>query len=252
MLGWIKEKTTFAKIAGKWFDATQMNPGDNGQISIFASSLIKNQYFRLEDAWLTSLVNWTFHSPNPEFKFLLANGIIRFLDIYEFTIPFDPEVRKASRQVSESIIQDGVLSGYPDSTSKNYFPRSQKDSDTALLKRLPAGARVSLASGSAWDDKKPLTGLAKEIYDDMQDNLHPAPAALRNAPIEIKICCYCGRKIRFDSETCGYPDCGLDPDQKVMERYGITFDGEKYRFLNHSFSKRIDAIKFAKMKLKSV
>lgn len=39
MFGWIKEKTAFAKIAGKWYDATNLNPGDNGQISALASSL---------------------------------------------------------------------------------------------------------------------------------------------------------------------------------------------------------------------
>ena len=100
MLGWIKEKTTFAKIAGQWYDATNMNPGDNGKISVFASTLVKNHFLRAEDAWLTALVNCTFNSPYPEFRFLLANGIIRFLDIYEFIIPFDPEAKAISREVA--------------------------------------------------------------------------------------------------------------------------------------------------------
>lgn len=252
MLGWIKEKTTFAKIAGQWYDATNMNPGDNGQISVFASTLVKNHFFRAEDAWLTALVNWTFNSPYPEFRFLLANGIIKFLDIYEFIIPFDPEAKATSRKVANSIIQDGVLSGYPDSNDKNYFPSTDANQHNPSVKSANPGEEISLPSDREWSNRKPLAGLGKEIHVGIPGKADPTRSAAPKAFSEFKRCCHCGEEIKFEAEICGYPDCGLDPDKETMETYGITTEGERYKFLDHYFSKRVDAIKFAKMKLKDI
>lgn len=270
MLGWLIEKTKMAKLAGQWYDATGLNPGDRGQIGTLASSLIKNKLFRVEDAWLAALVNWTFNSPHPEFKFLLANGILRFLDIYEYIIPFDPELRVSARQVANTIVGDGVLSGYPDSASKNYFPKTLLEERDITPRNLPPGTRVSLASSTGCKDEKPLSGLAKELYDKMLDDVAPEaslagepPNILRNPPIstlsilaektsgDFKTCCHCGRQVSIEAEVCDSIYCGLDPDQETMKKYGINFENGKYKFIDHYFSKRRDAIKFAKMKIKN-
>lgn len=213
MLGWFKEKTKFANIAGKWYDATRLNPGDGGQISVYASSLIKNRLLRAEDAWLYSLVEWTIHNPYPEFKFLLANGIIKFLDIYGALIPFDPAAKETARLVADGIIQEGILSGYPDVASKNYF----------YDERGVSHESISVKDNSS--RSKP----SREVY-------------------ESKECCHCGGTLRIDTEVCGYPDCGLDPDERVMRSFNITSEGGRYKYKGHYFSKRVDAIRFAKMK----
>lgn len=76
-----------------------------------------------------------------------------------------------------------------------------------------------------------------------QKNTSPKP----DDPDEYKSCCHCAEKIRLQAEVCRY--CGKNPDQEVMKNLGITFNGEKYKFLEHYFSKRYDAIKYAKIKL---
>lgn len=109
MLGWIVERTKMGKIAGQWASATQLDPGDRGQVAVMASGLIKSAGMRLEDAWLSALVNWTHNHPDPESKFVLATGIIRFLDIYGHSAGLSPECRDASREVAESLVGQFVL-----------------------------------------------------------------------------------------------------------------------------------------------
>lgn len=109
MLGWIKEKTAFAKIAGKWYDATNLNPGDNGQISALASSLIKRTEITTQDAWLSALVNWTYNCPHPEFKFMLARGILDFLDKYRYEIEFSDSAVISAITIADKIHEAGPL-----------------------------------------------------------------------------------------------------------------------------------------------
>ncbi|MDO9625150.1 MAG: hypothetical protein Q7J46_14300 [Pseudomonas sp.] len=158
MIGWLVERSKMVALAGKWFDATNLNPGDSGQIATFASNLIKSQGCRVEDAWLTGVVNWTFNCPAPEFRFLLANGILRFLDIYEHSAGLSPESRDAAREVAENIIGEGILNGYPSAREKNYFgddligvaeseiapvPQKKLTSQTSLAPPLPAPNDIS-------------------------------------------------------------------------------------------------------------
>lgn len=109
MLGWIAERTRMAKIAGQWVSATQLDPGDRGQISVMASGLIQSAGMRLEDAWLSALVNWTHNHLDSESKFVLASGILRFLDIYGHSAGLSPECRDASREVAEILVREFAL-----------------------------------------------------------------------------------------------------------------------------------------------
>lgn len=93
-----------AKLAGLWADATGVDPGDNGQIAMKASSLIKRHQMRIEDAWLTGLVSWSFHHPNPDARLVLGTAIVQFLDIYEFSAGLSPECRSTSRLVANQLI----------------------------------------------------------------------------------------------------------------------------------------------------
>lgn len=98
-----------AKIAGQWASATQLNPSDKGQIAIIATGLIRNTNMRTEDAWLSALVNWTYNHPDPESKFVLSSGILRFLDIYGHSAGLSPECRSASREVAERLTHEYAL-----------------------------------------------------------------------------------------------------------------------------------------------
>ena len=79
MFGWLKEKTKFAKVAGVWADVTDINPGDNGQVSVFASRIMAQSGMTPEDAWLSALTNWTYNMPDLESREMLANGLLKFL-----------------------------------------------------------------------------------------------------------------------------------------------------------------------------
>ncbi|WP_131038217.1 hypothetical protein [Pseudomonas jilinensis] len=93
-----------AKVAGLWADATQINPGDGGQIVMMASGLVKSANMRAEDAWLTALTNWAYNNPDPESRFILASGLVRFLGIYGFSAGLSPECRNACCVVAENIL----------------------------------------------------------------------------------------------------------------------------------------------------
>jgi hypothetical protein len=113
MLGWILERTKMASLAGKWADATSLDPGDRGQTAVMASALMKQTGMRAEDAWVTSLCMWMENHPDPEASYVIALAMIRFLNIYEHSVGLSPEIREVSRLVAEGVIdnrtQDAVL-----------------------------------------------------------------------------------------------------------------------------------------------
>ena len=79
MFGWIKEKTKYAKVAAVWADVTGINPGDNGQISVYAFRILQQSGMSPEDAWLSALVNWTYNMPDMQSREMLAGGLLKFL-----------------------------------------------------------------------------------------------------------------------------------------------------------------------------
>jgi hypothetical protein len=79
MLGWFKERSKFAKLAGIWIDVTGLIPGDSGQIAVYASGILKQSPMTPEDAWLSALMNWTYNMPDVESKVMLADGLLKFL-----------------------------------------------------------------------------------------------------------------------------------------------------------------------------
>lgn len=90
MIGWFMAGNRMASLAGKWADATSLNPGDNGQIALFARELMRRTGLRAEDAWIRSLIKWIRNHPDSESRVVLATALIRFLDIYEHSAGFSP------------------------------------------------------------------------------------------------------------------------------------------------------------------
>lgn len=109
MLQWLAERTRMGKIIGLWSDATQLNPGDSGQVAVMASRLIKVANMRAEDAWLSALTNWAHNHPDPEARFVLATALLRFLDIYGYSAGLSPECREATRSVAENLASANAI-----------------------------------------------------------------------------------------------------------------------------------------------
>jgi hypothetical protein len=63
---------------------------------------------------------------------------------------------------------------------------------------------------------------------------------------EAKVCRYCGRDLPGSAEATDAPDEPFN-DSTAMDRYGITFDGQKYHFEQYTYDKLSDAIKYAQL-----
>jgi len=105
MLGWLIERTKMAYIAGKWADATSLNPGDKGQTAVMASALMKATGMRAEDAWLSCLTKWMTDHPNPDASKRIARAMILFLDTYEHNVGLGPEIKWVARSLAEAVLE---------------------------------------------------------------------------------------------------------------------------------------------------
>jgi hypothetical protein len=151
MLGWIIERTKMASIAGKWADATNLDPGDNGQVAVMASALIKATGMRAEDAWLSCLMKWMINHPSFDASYQIAGAMIRFLDVYEHSAGLSPLIRDAARLASE-----GVLGGY-----------SNSDELSRLIVRNKE--KASIVQNLALEPRKPIPNILEnnnEAYFD--------------------------------------------------------------------------------------
>jgi len=149
MLGWILERTKMASIAGKWADATSLDPGDRGQTAVMASALMKQSGMRAEDAWLTALCSWMCNHPDQQAGYTIAVAMIRFLDIYEHSVGLSPETREFSR-----LMADGVVDNY-DAASKLIKPAV-----APISQPVPPPAPTP-APVSAQKAVQPLTAITK-------------------------------------------------------------------------------------------
>lgn len=104
MLGWIIDRTKMASLAGKWVDATGIDPGDKGQVAVMAAGLMKVTGARAEDAWFSCLMKWMNNHPDYHTKELIALGVTRFLDIYGHSAGLSPEVKSAAMTIAEAIL----------------------------------------------------------------------------------------------------------------------------------------------------
>ncbi len=104
MFGWFKERAKFAHVAGIWFDITNIDTGDNGQVAAYASNLMKISPISAEDAWLTAVVNWTNNMPYRETRVLLAKGVTHFIDDPRSHPLFSHDARSAAAFVAFQIL----------------------------------------------------------------------------------------------------------------------------------------------------
>lgn len=96
-----------ASIYGKWADATNLDPGDNGQITVMASFLMKDTGMPAEDAWMVCLMKWMTGHPNPEASKQMARAIIQFLNVYEVKAGLLPATRAAARDLALKVLIGG-------------------------------------------------------------------------------------------------------------------------------------------------
>ena len=93
----------FAGFSTKWIEATGVDPGDNGQISVKARDYVQNVGLTSEDAWLTALVNWIIGMPWPKEQKMLASNMRTFLNRYRGVIHFSEECAQSALQVTDEI-----------------------------------------------------------------------------------------------------------------------------------------------------
>lgn len=87
----------------------------------------------------------------------------------------------------------------------------------------------------------------KQISDGIERARGSAPVEPERIP-----CPYCTERILPAARKCPFCKSDLnaaeaETDDALMNRYGITFDGEKYRFENYSYGRLVDAVNYAKL-----
>jgi hypothetical protein len=195
-----------AKLAGLWADATRLDPGDGGQVAIMASNFIKMAGVRTEDAWLSALVNWSFNHPDPEARFVLASGIIRFLGIYGHSAGLSPECRDASRVIAEKLASDNSL----------FNPVIRQAGE-----RLAAQERVEQLEDQRRQDAKHLEDKRRDA--ELLSNIrHPRPPK-RVQPVERKPVQIVGRASRSDAYKLALEFLSL---RLCEDGYAIQWMGE--------------------------
>lgn len=224
MLQWLSDRTKMFKLSGKWSDATRLDPGDNGQIAMFASDLMKQYGLRAEDAWVTALGNWMYHHPVPEMRMAIASGILRFLDIYAHTMAVSSEVRQSVGQLAADTLVAYMASDLPSEPKVEGSPPSRQLAPASVAAPAPPAVFVRPAQpsepvGAPIYNKnelflKALDFLVLELF--AQDYKILLSATSRaDAPsiiVEKK-----GVKFFVQMEASVYPACG-GPGQFMIDR----------------------------------
>lgn len=101
-----KTSMKFGSISAKWFRATNIDPGDKGQIARKASEYVNNLGLEAEDAWLLSLINWMKSMPWPDSQKMLARGLSNFIDQYEGKVALSATTIIAAREAASMILNN--------------------------------------------------------------------------------------------------------------------------------------------------
>ncbi len=171
MFSKIKAIHKISMMPGKWAAATGIDTGDQGQIVNAAHDYVNKLGFNPEDAWLTALVNWMSGMPWQESKEIIAHGILIFLEQYEGKIALSAIVIINAREQALKILSNsGDNETHPAGNTiiikeKTQEPKSpSKETQSRPLNQPPA-LKSGLKPESGRHEGKPLTGLAKEIYE---------------------------------------------------------------------------------------
>ncbi len=97
MLSWLKRRGKYGVVARHWGEVTGLDPGDRGQIAVFADRVVAAMGCEPEDAWLTGLVAWVEGMPaTTPYRVLLREAIIEFIATPRARVMFSAEVLVAA------------------------------------------------------------------------------------------------------------------------------------------------------------